>query len=117
MTTYLLLRTIRLMLWGAFILSLAAATTWRQDVNIGAIVRYLPPLVLNNPDCYGGGWRQSSTSSDEKSCVCIEFAAHSRTDVTKTKRHSHFVHRTGPMGRRCQNRGLTHLRGQAWRMH
>jgi hypothetical protein len=46
MTTYLLLRTIRLMLWGAFILSLAAATTWRQDVNIGAIVRYLPPTLL-----------------------------------------------------------------------
>jgi hypothetical protein len=46
MTTYLLLRTIRLMLWGAFILSLAAATAWRQDVNIGAIVRYLPPTLL-----------------------------------------------------------------------
>ena len=44
MTTYLLLRTIRLMLWGAFILSLAAATTWRQDVNIGA--NYLPPTLL-----------------------------------------------------------------------
>jgi hypothetical protein len=32
----LLLRTTRLMLWGAFILSLGAATAWRQDVNIGA---------------------------------------------------------------------------------
>jgi hypothetical protein len=46
MTTYVLLRTIRLVLWGAFILSLAAATTWRQDVNIGAIVHYLPPTLL-----------------------------------------------------------------------
>jgi hypothetical protein len=46
MTTYLLLRTIRLILWGAFVLSLGAATSWRQDVNIGPVIRYLPPILL-----------------------------------------------------------------------
>ena len=46
MTTYLLLRTIRLLLWGAFILSLGAATAWRQNVNIGPIIRYFPPILL-----------------------------------------------------------------------
>ena len=35
MTAYLMLRTVRLIVWGAFILSLGAATAWRQDVNIG----------------------------------------------------------------------------------
>jgi hypothetical protein len=46
MTTYLLLRTIRLILWGAFVLSLGAATSWRQDVNIGPVIRYFPPMLL-----------------------------------------------------------------------
>ena len=46
MTRYLLLRTIRLFLWAAFILSLATATISRQDINVGPIVRYLPPILL-----------------------------------------------------------------------
>ena len=46
MTAYLTLRTVRLIVWGAFILSLGAATAWRQDVNIGPVIRYVPPILL-----------------------------------------------------------------------
>jgi len=46
MTRYLLLRMTRLFLWAAFILTLATATIWRQDIHVGPIVRYLPPILL-----------------------------------------------------------------------
>ena len=47
MQTYQLLRTARIVLWVAFVISLPLATAFRTDeVGTAALVRYLPPLML-----------------------------------------------------------------------
>jgi hypothetical protein len=47
MNTYRTLRLLRILLWGAFVISLGGATAWKDDVtSIGMVARYLPPALL-----------------------------------------------------------------------
>ena len=47
MPTYRMLRMLRILLLGAFIISLGFATAWKDDVTImGTIARYLPVSLL-----------------------------------------------------------------------
>ena len=48
MSTYLALRTTRILLWGAFVLSLALATSFKVSgpAIVADAVRYVPPALL-----------------------------------------------------------------------
>jgi hypothetical protein len=46
-TTYRTLRLFRILLLGAFVISLGAATAWKDDATgLGTVIRYLPPVLL-----------------------------------------------------------------------
>ena len=47
MSMYRTLRLFRILLWGAFVISLGGATAWKDDLTaIGTIFRFLPPSFL-----------------------------------------------------------------------
>jgi hypothetical protein len=47
MLTYRALRLVRILLLGAFVISLGSATAWKDDLTaIGTIFRLLPPSFL-----------------------------------------------------------------------
>jgi hypothetical protein len=52
MSTYLILRTARILLWGAFLLCLGLATTFKansvvaDDSAVADVIRYAPPAML-----------------------------------------------------------------------
>jgi len=47
MSTYHFLRTVRIVLWGAFILTLPLAVSFKAwDSGLGNIVRYAPPMLF-----------------------------------------------------------------------
>jgi hypothetical protein len=46
-TTYLFLRTARILLWGAFLISLGSATSFKESNSLLAnLIRYAPPVML-----------------------------------------------------------------------